>query len=133
LLDHRLMELAAALEPDDKVRGLTTKRIFKDALRAWLPDHILDRRKAGFGVPLAKWFAGELRELPGDVLLDERSTARGIFRRDAIGALIDDHVAGRRDNSNRLWALIQLELWQRTYIDRADIAAPLSLSVAAAR
>jgi asparagine synthase (glutamine-hydrolysing) len=132
LLDHRLMELAAALEPDDKVHRLTTKRIFKDALRAWLPDHILERRKTGFGVPLAKWFAGELRALPGEVLLDDRSTARGIFRREAVAALIDDHVAGRRDNSNRLWALIQLELWLRTYIDRTDIAAPLSLPVAVA-
>jgi asparagine synthase (glutamine-hydrolysing) len=128
LLDHRLMETAAALSPADKVHGLTTKRIFKDALRPWLPDHILDRKKAGFGVPLAAWFRNELRELPGEVLLDERSVDRGIFRTGAITSLIDDHLAGRRDNSHRLWALIQLELWLRTYVDRTAVAEPLSLA-----
>lgn len=129
LLDHRLMETAAALSPGDKVRGLTTKRIFKDALRPWLPDHILDRKKAGFGAPLAAWFRGELRELPRDVLLDERSADRGIFRTEALTTLIDDHLTGRRDHSQRLWALIQLELWLRTYVDRTTVAEPLSLAL----
>jgi asparagine synthase (glutamine-hydrolysing) len=131
LLDHHLMETAAALSPGDKVRGLTTKRIFKDALRPWLPASILDRKKAGFGVPLATWFRNDLRELPRDVLLDERATGRGMFRTDALTALIDDHLAGRRDHSHRLWALIQLELWLRTYVDRTSVAEPLSLALAA--
>ncbi len=129
LLDHHLMEFAAALPCSDKVHALTTKRILKDALRPWLPDHILDRRKTGFGVPLASWFRGELRELPRDVLLDDRSTGRGIFRTEALTALIDEHLAGRRDNSNRLWSLIQLELWLQTYVDRTTVAEPLSLSL----
>jgi asparagine synthase (glutamine-hydrolysing) len=129
LLDHRLMETAAALAPSDKVHGRTTKHILKDALRLWLPDHILDRRKTGFGVPLASWFRGQLRELPRDVLLDERSADRGIFRTEALTALIDDHLAGRRDHSHRLWALIQLELWLRTYVDRTNVAEPLSLTL----
>jgi asparagine synthase (glutamine-hydrolysing) len=129
LLDHRLMETAASLSVADKVHGNTTKRIFKDALRAWLPDHILDRRKTGFGVPLASWFRGDLRDLPREVLLDERAVGRGIFRADALAGLIDDHLAGRQDNSHRLWTLIQLELWLRTYIDRVDIAEPLSLAL----
>ncbi len=129
LLDHRLIETAAALRVSDKVHRLTTKHIFKDALRPWLPDHILDRKKTGFGVPLAAWFRGELRALPRDVLLDEHSVSRGIFRPEALATLIDDHLVGHRDNSNRLWALIQLELWLRTYIDRTAIAEPLSLAL----
>ncbi len=129
LLDHQLMETAAALPVSDKVRGFTTKHIFKQALRPWLPEHILDRRKSGFGVPLANWFRSELRELPRDVLLDERSASRGIFRTEALETLIDDHLGGRRDNSGRLWSLIQLELWLRTYIDGGAVMAPLSLTV----
>ncbi len=129
LLDHRLMETAASLAASDKVRRLTTKHIFKDALRPWLPDHILDRKKAGFGVPLASWFRGELQELPRDVLLDPRSTSRGIFRAKAVSALIDDHLAERRDHSNQLWSLIQLELWFRTYIDHNAVHEPLSLAL----
>lgn len=129
LLDHRLMETAAALPVSDKVHGFTTKRIFKDALRPWLPDHILDREKAGFGVPLAAWLRNELRDLPRDVLLDERSIDRGIFRTKALTTLIDDHLTGRRDQSKRLWALIQLELWLRTYVDRTAMAEPLSLAL----
>jgi len=129
LLDQQLMATAAALPASDKVRGLTTKRIFKDALRPWLPDHILDRRKTGFGVPLAAWFRRELAELPREVLLDERSTERGIFRPAALSGLIDEHLTGRRDNSNRLWALIQLELWMRTYLDQTSVERPLALAL----
>jgi asparagine synthase (glutamine-hydrolysing) len=131
LLDHRLMETAAALAPADKVHGRTTKRIFKDALRPWLPDHILDRQKKGFGVPLASWFREELRELPRDILLDEHSINRQMFRPKAVATLIDDHIAGRRDNSKRLWSLLQLELWLRTYIDRTAVTEPISLTVGA--
>lgn len=129
LLDHRLMEMAAALPAADKVHGRRTKHILKEALRPWLPDHILDRKKTGFGVPLASWFRGDLRALPTEILLDEHSTNRGIFNPDGVAALIDEHLAGRRDHSHRLWALIQLELWLRTYIDRTAVAEPLSLAL----
>src|SRR5215208_4593728 len=70
LLDHELMEFAAALPGSWKLAGQTTKKVLKDALRPWLPDHILDRPKWGFGVPVASWFAGALSALPGEILLD---------------------------------------------------------------
>src|SRR5439155_1036569 len=129
LLDHRLMELAASLPGSLKVHGRTTKKVFKEALRPWLPDHILGRRKWGFGVPIGAWFRGALSELPRDVLLDDRATARGMFRRDAIEALIRDHVDGRRDHTDKLWALIQLELWLRMFVDTRS-PAPVAIAVA---
>ncbi|MEO8092017.1 MAG: asparagine synthase (glutamine-hydrolyzing) [bacterium] len=125
LLDHVFMELAAGLPAAMKRRGRTSKVALKDALRTWVPDHILDRPKMGFSVPLADWFRGRLRELPEEVLLDDRSLGRGIFREEAIRALIDHHLAGRADNSRKLWSLLQLELWFRTYIDPAVPAAPV--------
>lgn len=117
LLDHRLMEVCAALPGAWKLAGGTTKKIFKDALRPWLPDHVLDRPKWGFAVPIASWFRNELRELVSDVLLDRTSVERGFFRQDEVRRLIDDHVAGVNDNGDKLWALIQLELWLRTFVD----------------
>jgi asparagine synthase (glutamine-hydrolysing) len=119
LLDHVFMELAARLPATFKLRRLRGKVGLKDALRPWVPDRILDRPKMGFSVPLAEWLRGRLRGLPEDVLLDRRSLERGLFRERAVRALIDDHAACRADNSRKLWALLQLELWFRTYIDAA--------------
>jgi asparagine synthase (glutamine-hydrolysing) len=128
LLDHEFMEFTARLPGSWKLDGTTTKKLFKDALRPWLPGHILDRPKWGFGVPIAAWFAGVLRDLPGDILLDSASVRRGFFREEAVRRIIDDHVSGERNNSDKIWALIQLELWLRTFIDtktREPVALPL--------
>ena len=129
LLDHVFMELAASLPVELKRRGRRSKIGLKDALRRWVPDHVLDRPKMGFNVPLSEWFRGRLRTLPSEVLLDPISLGRGMFREQAIEALIADHLAGRADNSRKLWALLQLELWFRSYVD-PPVAAPPTLSVA---
>jgi asparagine synthase (glutamine-hydrolysing) len=131
LLDHEFMELCAGFPGSWKLRDGTTKRLFKDALRAWLPGDLLERPKWGFGVPIDSWLRRPLRRLPAEILLDRRSVERGFFRREYVAGLIDDHVSGRRNNANRIWALIQLELWLRTFVDtRAD--APLALDLALA-
>ena len=131
LLDHVFMELAAGLPGSWKLDGRTTKKVFKDAVRPWLPDRLLDRPKWGFAVPLARWFRSELRALPADVLLDPRATARGFFRESRVRALIDEHAAGSHDHTDQLWALIQLELWLRTFVD-ARATSPLGLDLALA-
>jgi asparagine synthase (glutamine-hydrolysing) len=117
LLDHRLMEMSASLPGRWKVKDGTTKKILKDAVRPWLPNHIVDRTKAGFAVPLARWFRTELRNLPQEILLDPRALRRGFFREEELRRLIDDHMSGRWDNSHKLWALIQLELWLAEFVD----------------
>jgi asparagine synthase (glutamine-hydrolysing) len=128
LLDHEFMEFAASLPSALKLDGGTTKRVFKDALRPWLPEGILERGKMGFQVPLREWLRGPLRELPTQVLLDARSLERGWFREARVRGLIHDHAEGVRDNSRHLWALIQLELWLRTFVDagaREPVALPM--------
>ena len=89
---------------------------------------LVDRAKSGFGVPLAAWFRGPLRRLPDEILLDPRALGRGYFRREYVAGLIDDHLTGRRDNSSRIWALLQLELWLRMYVDPAMEPAPVTVS-----
>jgi asparagine synthase (glutamine-hydrolysing) len=117
LLDQEFMQMVASLPASAKVHKRVTKRVFKDALRPWLPDHLLDRPKMGFCVPIREWFRGPLRDLPADVLLDNGSVDRGWFRPDEVRRLIREHQDGTRDHANRLWALVQLEMWLRMYVD----------------
>ncbi len=116
-LDHELMQFAAALPADLKLSGTSGKKILKHALRSWLPKEILERRKMGFGVPLASWFRTDLRELPEQVLLDPGSIGRGYFRRAEIERLIREHQEGSTDHSTRIWALLQLEMWHREVVE----------------
>lgn len=128
-LDHVYMETIAGMPASVKLSGRTTKHLLKEAVRPWLPDDLIDRPKMGFSVPLAEWLRGPLRDLPAEILLDPRSTDRGWFRPDAVGRLIDQHTSGAVDHAYKLWALLQLELWLRTYVD-APAPAPLTLAVA---
>jgi asparagine synthase (glutamine-hydrolysing) len=118
LLDHPFMEMAAALPWDAKLSHSTTKRLFREALVEWLPESVLARKKMGFSVPLATWFRGALSDLPREILLDSRTTQRGLFVPAEVERMIDAHQQDRGlDYSNQMWALIQLEVWFRTYID----------------
>jgi asparagine synthase (glutamine-hydrolysing) len=125
LLDHEVMELAASIPAELKLRGRQKKALFRDALREWLPDSVLDRRKQGFSVPGAAWFRGELRDYAREVLLDPGALSRGYFRPAEVSGLLERHAAGRADESPRIWALLMLELWHREFID-ARRGAPLA-------
>jgi len=115
-LDHQLMEWAAGLPTDLKLRSGTTKYLLKKAVAEWLPPELIDRPKMGFGVPLAAWLRTELRELSWDVLTDWTARSRGFFRPEEIVRLLREH-AGGHDHSSRIWALIQFELWHRRFVD----------------
>ena len=118
-LDHHLMEFAASLPISVHANGSGGKVLLKRTLRNALPNEILTRPKMGFGVPLARWFRDELRELPSDVLLDQRSLDRNYFRRTEIECLIREHRESQADHSLRLWVLVQLELWHREVLETA--------------
>jgi asparagine synthase (glutamine-hydrolysing) len=128
-LDHRLMEFAASLPEDAKLHGGTSKRLLKLALRGWVPDEVLDRPKMGFGVPLARWFRGELRDLPGERLLDRGALDRGYLRRDEIERLIAEHHRGDVDHSVRLWTLLQLDSWHREVLEAPVPAGQRAIAV----
>jgi asparagine synthase (glutamine-hydrolysing) len=118
-LDHRVVELALAMPIARKLRlrGGRSKVVLKAAFADLLPKEIQNRPKMGFGVPLDRWFRGELKEELRAVLLDPLAIARGLFRPEAVETLIDDHIQGRRDNAYRLWALLMLEFWFRNHVD----------------
>jgi asparagine synthase (glutamine-hydrolysing) len=122
MLDHRFMEFAAGLPLHSKLGTFTRKKVLREAMRDWLPPSVLKRRKMGFTVPLSDWLRTELRDLPSEVLLDPASLSRGYFREDAVRNLIADHRDHRADNANKLWALMQFELWQRMWVDGSGVA-----------
>ena len=116
-LDHELMEFAASLPGDLKLRGSEKKVVLRDALRGWIPDQILDAPKRGFALPVAQWFRGELGGYVAEVLSDPTTLSRGWFREDAVRELVDAHREGRRDFSQQLWTLLMLEIWHRELVD----------------
>ena len=130
LLDPAVMELAASLPLEMKLDGGTTKRIFKQAMSEWLPDEIIHRGKQGFRIPFGDWLRNGARDLPGDVLLDPRALDRGMFREQRLRAIVSEHLDGSHDHGFRIWTLLMLELWFRTFVDGEPAEAPLALSVA---
>jgi asparagine synthase (glutamine-hydrolysing) len=124
LLDYRLIEFAAALPVELKLRGSTQKVLLKQVMADVLPASILTRRKMGFGVPIGDWLRLELKDMAYDLLLDSRATSRGYFRPAAIRRLLDEHTQQRAQHHFRLWSLLMLELWHRVFIDQPCPVAP---------
>jgi asparagine synthase (glutamine-hydrolysing) len=120
-LDHKLVEYAATLPDEWKLSGLTTKRVLREAMKGLLPESILNRPKMGFPVPFAEWTRGGWNAVVRDVLLDRRSRERGIIDPPAVEALLRDHAAGRTEGGDRIWSLLNLELWYRTFIDKEGV------------
>jgi asparagine synthase (glutamine-hydrolysing) len=126
LLDHELMEFAASIPADLKVRGREKKWIFREALRGWIPDDILDRPKQGFSVPISEWLRTDLRPLLHDVHLDDGTLDRGYFRPDTVRSMLARHEHGAESESKPLWAMFMLELWQREFVDASRGRTALS-------
>jgi len=116
-LDHKLVEFAATLPDAWKLSGFTTKRILRESMKGLLPESILNRPKMGFPVPFAGWTRGAWNGVARDVLLDRRSRERGLIDPVAVESLVRDHAAGRTEGGDRIWSLMNLELWHRTFID----------------
>jgi asparagine synthase (glutamine-hydrolysing) len=127
LLDHHVLELGLSLPDHLKLDGRTGKvalrRAFADELAP-----VAGRGKTGFGVPIGRWFRGELRELAHDLLLDRRARDRGWFRPRVVERLLTEHAGGRADHAHRLWCLVVLELWLRTWVEAERPAPSLATS-----
>jgi asparagine synthase (glutamine-hydrolysing) len=116
-LDHQLVEFAAMLPPGAKLRGFTTKRLLRAAVKDILPPKILTRGKMGFPVPFGRWMRTSWSRVAKDVLLDRRARQRGVFDAAAVERLIAAHGDGTAEGTDAIWALLNLELWYRTSID----------------
>jgi asparagine synthase (glutamine-hydrolysing) len=130
LLDHRLMEFMARVPASMKLRGGESKHLLKSALRGIVPDAVLDRPKMGFGVPLAEWLRGSLKELLLDTVLSRSATERGYFQPAAVRRMVDAHMSGSDDYKYVLWDLLLLERWHRKFIDPVMSAPSKAIALA---
>jgi len=116
-LDHVLVEFATRIPREVQIHGLAGKRVLKKALEDLLPHEIIYRPKLGFPTPWSGWLAGPRLETIRSMLVEPRSLERGYFRRQAIETLFDEHRAKHRDNYDRIWRLLNLELWHRVCLE----------------
>jgi len=122
-LDHRIVEFAATLPENLKLRGSTLKHVLRELMRDKLPPAVLARKKQGFDIPTHDWFRGPLRTLLLDTLTDDAVARSGLFRADAVRSLVRRHLDGKANLGYHLWGLLVLFLWIRRWrIDTAPAA-----------
>lgn len=128
LLDHELVELAARMPEQVKIRGGRLKHAMKEALSGLLPMDVLERKKRGFGTPMGAWLKGDLAPVLRELLSERAIAARGLFDHGQVSELVAAHETSRIDGTDQLLALMNLEIWSRIYLDRRapdDVTAEL--------
>jgi len=117
-LDHLLVEFATNIPQHLQLGGFACKRILKKAVEDLLPDSILYRQKLGFPTPFSRWLAGPQLDVIRKLLLEPRSLEREVFQRSAVERLFNEHRSGYRDHCDRIWRLLNLELWHRVCLEK---------------
>ena len=125
ILDHRVVELAQRLPSGLKLDGRRSKAVLKDVAARHLPRDVVERPKAGFQAPVRAWVDRDLRGRIGEILAPDTLRRRGWLEPAGVERVLRDQWEGREDNALRIWALLTLELWARTFLD-ADGAEPVS-------
>lgn len=116
-LDQNVMEFAARLPGNFKLKGLIKKHILKKAIKNLLPSENIYRSKMGFGIPVGKWMRGQLKDFTQDVLFSHSALKRGYFEPDTLRDYVNSHLSGNVDCGFGLWSLLMLELWHQKFID----------------
>ena len=121
-LDHGLVEQAMRIPTKYLIQGLSGKMVLKRALEDILPHDILYRKKMGFPTPWSRWLQGKQLEEVEQMLTSERSLERGLFQLDALRRIFAEHRHLKRDHTDRIWRLMNLEMWHRVFVD-AEVPA----------
>src|SRR5262245_17400115 len=116
-LDHLLVEQSMMIPGDQRMRRWQTKVVLREALRDLVPPAVLTRSKMGFPVPFGAWVRGPFRSTLDEYVLSSRALDRQWFRPDTLHRIVNEHCSGLRSHGDRLWLLVNLELWQRMAID----------------
>ena len=121
LIDYKVVEYAASLPADMKLKGKTLKYMLKQVARRYLSSELIDRSKQGFGFPIARWLRTDLRHFLKNLFAESRFVELGLFDPSAIQELLDEHLEGKSDHNFRLWILLNLEIWYRIHFERKSI------------
>ena len=125
LLDRDVVDFVCRLPMEYKLNGLKTKYILKKVAEEFLPRKVVYRKKRGFGVPLAQWLTGELKEFMLDYLSQERIERQGIFYYPYVKRLIDEQLTKTKDNREPLWTLLVFQTWYQKYVEAHEREARL--------
>lgn len=121
-VDRRIAEFAMQIPADLKLKSRRIKYFTRRLSERYLPRELIYRPKQGFSFPIALWLRDELRGLLNRVVEESRLVEAGIFRRETMRKLVDEHTSGRQDHNYRLWMLFNLEIFWRYYFDDASIS-----------
>lgn len=121
-LNHDLVEYVARIPPSQRIWGYEGKALLKSSLEPYLPSEVMYRRKMGFSVPLASFMRTSASKQTAALLDCDRFADRGLMRPDYVRQLLAEHIEGREDHGTRIWCLICLEMWFRTFIDNDGAA-----------
>lgn len=116
LIDHKVVEFAFQIPGHLKLKGLTTKWIFKKAMERLLPPQNIYRSKEGFSIPIKHWLRNELKELMLHYLSESRIKEAGLFNFAPIQNKIESHMRGRENYSHQLWSLLVFEIWREKFL-----------------
>ncbi|MCK4443046.1 MAG: asparagine synthase (glutamine-hydrolyzing), partial [Thermoplasmata archaeon] len=117
ILDHGIAEFSAKVPSMYKIEGLTLKNVPRKAARGVMPKDVIDHKKMGFPVPLAAWLRDGLDDYAREILLSDAARGRGFFDMQYVELLLDEHSVGIADHSEKIWCLLNFELWNRVFID----------------
>ena len=131
-LDHELVEFTASIPAKYETQGMAGKFILKSAVEDLLPREIVYRQKMGFPTPWAYWLSGPQLENLEKLMLEPRTLERGLFRPEAMRRMFAEHRSGRRDHGNRIWRLLNLELWHRVCLEGEAVEQTANSQAAAA-
>jgi asparagine synthase (glutamine-hydrolysing) len=121
LIDYRVVEYAASIPADMKLKKRNLKYIFKKVAHRYLPEELINREKQGFGFPLGIWMRKELKDFLGSLFAQSRFVQAGIFNGEYMTQLLQEHVSGKANHDYRLWILMNLEVWYRMYFENEDV------------
>ncbi|MGX5735313.1 asparagine synthase (glutamine-hydrolyzing) [Bosea thiooxidans] len=111
LIDNEVIDLAMGFDWELLYDGTTGKKVFRDAIRAWVPPIVADKPKMGFGPPDASWYRGALQPWIRQLLSPERIAARGVFQPAFVERAIDDHMSGAANRLPLIWSLLSFDAW----------------------
>jgi len=121
LIDYKVVEYAASIPAELKLRGKNLKYILKKVAERYLPQELIHRKKQGFGFPIGIWMRNDLKTFLINLFNESRFVEQGIFNQDFMLDILDEHLSGKADHNFRIWILMNLEIWYRLYFDHETV------------
>lgn len=111
LIDNEVIDLALTFDWGLMCDGVTGKKVFRDAIRDWVPPIVADKPKMGFGPPDASWYRGALQPWIRQILSPERIAARGVIEPAFVATALEDHMSGKANRLPLIWSLLSFDAW----------------------